>query len=464
MKRGSRMSRSNFRISGGRTAVAQRCRYSIAGKGLGAVCDRVVMNAHYAKLLVLVVALVVSEVAHAEQPDFGLQIEQLTKGPKHHFFGYIGQCQTIPWNQNERFILCMEIDAIDRMPEPRDAATICLIDTKQQNRLIRLDKTHAWNPQQGTMFYWNPLEPATQFFFNDRDVATGKVFTVLYDIESKRRVREYRYHDTPIGNAGVAADGRSWLGLNYGRMARLRLVTGYPDALDWSRDSIAPDDDGLFVVNARSSEKRLLASFREIEELLKKNKPGLMHTGLFINHALWNRDCDRIYFFTRAGWSGNGGDKVNVPFSIHADGTGLSLHEIHVGGHPEWAEGNLLIGKQGGKQIVYDVDQQSIVEQWGDREIFPNPEGDISLSPNGRLFANGYKKGDSNFYVVYRRDDGAFCRSEGVYKGPYGGDIRIDPAPRWNRSNDAILVPGISEDKTRQLFLLRLIRKSDADL
>jgi hypothetical protein len=40
-------------------------------------------------------------------------------------------------------------------------------------------KTHAWNPQQGTMFCWNPRASKTQVFFNDRDVKSGKVFTVL---------------------------------------------------------------------------------------------------------------------------------------------------------------------------------------------------------------------------------------------------------------------------------------------
>jgi hypothetical protein len=30
-----------------------------------------------------------------------LKIEQLTSGTKQHFFGYIGQCQTIPWNASE---------------------------------------------------------------------------------------------------------------------------------------------------------------------------------------------------------------------------------------------------------------------------------------------------------------------------------------------------------------------------
>jgi hypothetical protein len=135
----------------------------------------------------------------------------------------------------------------------------------------------------------------------------------------------------------------------------------------------------------------------------------------------------------------------------------LTLHETHIGGHPEWAEDNLLIGKQGDQQILYDVDQQRIVGQLGAPEIFPDPEGDISLSPNGQWFANGYKRGDKNYYVVYRRSDGVFGRSEGLDRGSYRGDIRIDPAPRWNRTNDAVLVPGIADDNTRQMFVIRVV-------
>lgn len=384
-----------------------------------------------------------------------LNVEQLTFGSKHHLFGYIGQCQTIPWNAGGRYVLGLEIDRIDRMPEPEEAATVMLIDTHEDNRILRVDKTHAWNPQQGTMFYWNPLSPETQFFFNDRDVESGEVFTVVYDIVEKKRVREYRYKDTPIGNSGVAADASAFLALNYGRLARLRLVTGYPEARDWSREQKAPEQDGIFIVDIKTGKKRLLVSYRQLEEVLKENNPALDHNGLFINHTLWNREANRVYFFVRAGWDGRGGKRINVPCSIHADGTGLTVQDF-IGGHPEWAEGSLLIGRQGRKQVLYDVRQKKVIEQWGTPEIFPNPEGDIALSPDGRWFVNGHKSGDRNYYTVYRRADGAFARSAGIYKGRYGGDIRIDPAPRWNRTNDAVLVPGISENMTRQMFIIRI--------
>ncbi len=409
--------------------------------------------------------LACSSVAQAkESAPFDLKIEQLTSGTKHHFFGYIGQCRTIPWNASGRYVLGLEIDHIDRLPTPEEFATVILVDTQHDNKIIRLDKCHAWNPQQGTMFYWNPLKPETQFFFNDRDIETGEVFTVLYDIEKKERVHEYRYEDAHIGNGGVAADGSAFLALNYGRLARLRLVTGYPEALDWSKDEIAPENDGVFIVDIKTGKKRLLVSYRQLETELKKRDPKLDHTGLFINHTLWNRDSNRAYFFVRGGWSkkmDNKGDKVNTPCLINADGTGLTLHEQFVGGHPEWAEGNIMIGSQrlDGKkrQVLYDVDKQKVVGQLGDSKMFPNPEGDVSLSPNGNWFVNGYKKGNKNYFAVLRRSDGAFVRSKGIDKGSYGGDIRIDPAPRWNRTNDAILVPGLAENRTRQMFVLHVI-------
>jgi hypothetical protein len=394
-----------------------------------------------------------------QSPSFDLKIEQLTSGDKHHFFGYIGQCQTIPWNASGRYILGLEVDNIDRLPTPEEFATVLLVDTQNNNEIIKLDKCYAWNPQQGTMFYWNPLNPETQFFFNDRDIKTGKVYTVLYDIEKRKRIREYKYDDTPIGNGGVAADGSSFLAINYGRLARLRLVTGYPEALDWSKEEIAPENDGIFIVDIKTGKKRILVSYKQLDSELRKQKPELNHTGLFINHTLWNRESDRVYFFARGGWSKIDGikdDRVNTPCSIKINGTDLQLHDEFIGGHPEWDEKNVMIGRKGDEQVLYDIEKKKIIGQLGTAEMFPDPEGDISLSPSGDLFVNGYKDGDKNFYCIYRRSDGAYVRSEGIDKGAYSGDIRIDPAPRWNRTNDAILVPGIAKNKTRQMFVIRL--------
>jgi len=394
----------------------------------------------------------------AEKAPFRLEIEQLTFGKRHHFFGYIGQSKTIPWNASGRYILGMQIKKVHKMPDEDDDANIFILDTQDKNKIIKLDKTLAWNPQQGTMFYWNPKAPETQFFFNDRDLETGKIFTVLYDIKERKRIREYRFDDTPIANSGVAINGSSFLALNYGRLARLRSVTGYPGTPDWSKGSLAPENDGVFKVDIESGEITLLVTYRQMEIKLKETHPELENRGLFINHTLWNRNSNRIYFFARSAFTKK--DRINVPFTVHADGSNLTVHRLY-GGHPEWAEESIIIGKNKKDQILYDVDKKEKVGTLGNSKIFPDPEGDISLSPNAEWFVNGSKKDKENYYSVFNIKDGSYVHSEGISRGKLSGKVRIDPAPRWNRTNDAILIPGIDKNNTRQMFVLHIIKNAE---
>ena len=120
------------------------------------------MKINSSKLSVLCfLALIINGTVTAQQSSLELEINQLTYGEKHHFFGYIGQCRTIPWNESGRYILGLEIDRIDQMPDPEDEAQVFVIDTQNKNKIVYLAQTNAWNPQQGTMFYWNPNAPET---------------------------------------------------------------------------------------------------------------------------------------------------------------------------------------------------------------------------------------------------------------------------------------------------------------
>ncbi|MFB3825447.1 MAG: hypothetical protein ACE15B_01715 [Bryobacteraceae bacterium] len=389
--------------------------------------------------------------AAAPAPRFTVEVTQLTHGPKNHFFGYIGHVKNIPWNGNGRYVVALETGFQDRMPKPGEAANVVLIDTGHGNAVTVIEQSRAWNFQQGTMFYWNPEAPDTQLFFNDRDPKTNQVFAVLFDIARKRRIREYRYPDTPFGNSGVAQNGGRFLGINYGRLARLRTVTGYPGAYDWTVDVAAPENDGIFLADARTGEKRLLISFARLAAELRV--PG---RHLFINHTLWNRRDDRIYFYVRADFDSRE-KRVNIPCSIRPDGSGLTSHETFIGGHPEWEQESRIIGAREGRMVLYDVDQKKLVGEIGWPGLFPDPEGDTALSPDGNWIVNGSRAKEGNVYTVLRRSDSAWGRSRPfAHPGLTKGDLRVDGSPAWNRSNDAFLFPAIAPDHTRQLFLGRI--------
>ena len=163
----------------------------------------------------------------------------------------------------------------DHMPAPHEAADVVLVDIAKNNAITAVEQSRAWNPQQGTMFYWNPKAADTQLIFNDRDLKTNRVFAVLYDIQKRKRLHEYRYSDTPFGNSGVAQRGGYFLGLNYGRMARLRPVTGYPGAFDWNPNTPAPDNDGIFLTEIESGKKKLLVTFKQLADLIAPKRPDI---------------------------------------------------------------------------------------------------------------------------------------------------------------------------------------------
>ncbi len=390
-----------------------------------------------------------------------LEVRQITQGPKHHFFGYIGHVQNIPWNRSGRYLVALRTEFQDRMPRAEDAAEIVLLDASRDYAERVVDRTRAWNPQQGTMLYWNPQAPETQFFFNDRDPATGRLFTVLFDVsvgEHGKRVREFRFDDTPMANSGVAQQGGWFAAINYARLARLRPVTGYPQAFDWTKGVPHPADDGVFKVDVATGRKELLVSFKQLGDLLRGQHPGIEAQELFINHTLSNRDSDRIYFFVRADFDSRT-KRINEPFLVNPDGTGLVRMKQFIGGHPEWGAGRNMIGAMGKQQVIYDTDKQEIAGQIGTPEILPDPEGDIALSPDGRWLVNGSRKQGRNSYTFVRVADAVSVRSETFdVTGWTSGELRCDPAPCWNRASDQIVFPAIAGDagKTRQMFVIRV--------
>ncbi len=393
-----------------------------------------------------------------EQTDGpSIRVEQATFGPQfHHFYGYIGHVGNTPWNGSGRYMVTLRTTFDDHMPGPGEAAEIVLLDTENGYSTETIDSTLGWNPQQGTMMYWNPGQPDTQIFFNDRDPETQKVFTVLYDIEKRERVREYRYDDTPFGNSGVAQNGGWFLGINYARMARLRPVTGYKGTADWTEGVLHPSDDGIFRVNVESGEKQLIVSFAQLAEALQEPHPQVATMALFINHTLWNRDGDRIYFFARGNF-GNRGSRINAAFTVDPDGSNLEYHELHVGGHPEWGIGHQLLGSLDDRQVIYDTDQKKVVGTIGTPEIIPDPEGDISLSRDGRWLANGWGGEENNQYVLYRLEDGVYIKTDTyTRRGQAHGDLRQDPGPSWSPDGSKVYFPAFADDGTRQMFVIHL--------
>ena len=108
---------------------------------------------------------VVSWPAASTQLQSGYEVRQLTFGPAHHFYGYIGHVGNSPYSADGRHLVALRTTFQDRMPGPEDAADIVLLDATRNYAETKVEETRGWNPQQGAMIYWNPDQPSRQFFF-----------------------------------------------------------------------------------------------------------------------------------------------------------------------------------------------------------------------------------------------------------------------------------------------------------
>src|SRR5262245_897430 len=77
--------------------------------------------------------------------DWDVEITQLTHGPQHHFFGYIGHVKNTPWNGTDRYMVLLRVGFQDHMPAPHEAADVVLLDTAKNNTITAVDKRHACN-------------------------------------------------------------------------------------------------------------------------------------------------------------------------------------------------------------------------------------------------------------------------------------------------------------------------------
>lgn len=406
------------------------------------------------------------------------RIEQLTFGPKNHFFGYNGHHQTHPWNGTGEYVVALETSFHDRMPRGyEDAATIILIDTGTK-KVIPVGLTHAWNFQQGSMLYWNPENPEEEFFYNDRGL-DDRVFTVLYNIASGKR-REFIYPDVSIGNGGVAQNGGKFLAFNYGRV--FRTVVSYAAAHNFTAGHGHPENDGVWVVDVRTGEPRLIVSYRRIYEHLKDRFPELsrpavgIYNQLFINHTFWNRTDDRIWFVVRWFREDSALDFYTERFTANPDGSDLK-YIPDVLGHPEWERGERMLvggytmkGKDGVERrhhVIYDTAALSPVEIIN--EEFFTRNGEPSLSPDMDWIASveGAPSGPGarmKRIIVYdRRTRSGFklppFNATPPVEAKQDNNLRIDMPPRWNRDGSKILFEAIDKDGTRQLFVVHLDEK-----
>jgi hypothetical protein len=247
-------------------------------------------------------------------------VRAITRGPKFHWRGYYDKLLFDPTN---RYVLANEVDFEGRSPRPDDVIRVGMVDTQDGDRWIELGQSRAWNWQQGCMLQWVPGSQS-EVAWNDRD---GDRFVChILDVKTgmKRTLPHPFYCLSPDGRWGVAPDFR--------RLNDTRPGYGYTGIPDPNREVLAPEDAGIWKLDMRTGQQRLILSFADAAKIPFTGpaeaafKPASKH---WFNHLLFNTDGTRFFFLHR--WHAPG-DKIAFytrAFTANPDGKDLHVMDPH---------------------------------------------------------------------------------------------------------------------------------------
>ncbi|MBR6002819.1 MAG: hypothetical protein IK045_08165, partial [Bacteroidales bacterium] len=209
------------------------------------------------RLIYLAIALAVAGCGTSlpEFPEVG-EAYAVTSGPLDHLLAnYFG---IDAWSPDGRYLAVLETYINGRLVAEDEAATIALVDLQDGNKLIPIGKTLCWNFQEAAMFHWLPWEDGACIFNDRRD---GKFVSVILNWKTgEERIIPY-----PV--SAVSKDGLTAVSLNYARLRLCRPDYGYAgNGQDPLRDEIWPSEDGLWVVDLRSGEGKLILSVKDAQE------------------------------------------------------------------------------------------------------------------------------------------------------------------------------------------------------
>ncbi len=254
----------------------------------------------------------------------------VTKGPKHHFFGYYDKC---PWDATGRYLFAMEVDFNDRMPEPDDVATIGLIDLQNGNRFEPIAETRAWNWQQGCMLQWVPSAADRLVIYNDR---RGEDFVgIILDVQTGAK----NVVDRPI--YAVSPDGQVALSVSFSRLHHVRPGYGYAGLFPAPSILPAPADDGILRVDLNSGESELLLSLADLSHF--ESLPSMENGMHWTDHLQFNPDGSRFAFLHR--WQLSDGGHFTRLMTAAPDGSNLRyLTNSGMFSHYDWLDSHRILG------------------------------------------------------------------------------------------------------------------------
>ena len=372
-------------------------------------------------------------------------IRPITRGPKHHWFGYYDKLQIDP---SGRYALGMEIDFEHRSPRPDDTVTIGLVDLAGADRWIDLDRTSAWGWQQGCMLQWRPGSD-TEILWNDREADRFICHILNVQTGEKRTLPNAVYTLSPDGRTAVGADFR--------RINHMRPGYGYAGLPDPNRDVLAPEDAGIYTLNLDTAESEQIISIARVAQIPYPHG-DLTRAKHYFNHLLFNPDGSRFIFLHR--WRFGEGSFNTRMMTASPDGADIRVVDDYGRtSHFIWRDTEQILAwahhpSHGNRFYLYR-DGSREVETVGPDVMVLN--GHCTYLPGNRWVLNDtYPTEETRNQTPYLYHVESNRRIDlGVFPSPpeYTGEWRCDLHPRFSPDGRSVVIDS-AHAGGRQMYLI----------
>jgi len=368
--------------------------------------------------------------------------QRVTNGLKEHFLAnYYG---INPFGNTERYLMVLETSIQNHDPEASDAATLGMVDLKDNNKFIPLTKTYSWNFQQGCMLHWLSDK---LIIYNDR--RNGKFVSIILNIST----REEKVIPYPV--SAVLSDGRTAVSINFARLHITRPGYGYAgEGQDPRLDEVFPANDGLFLIDLTTGKSKLILSIADVKKLVSPLSDNSIE---YFNHTLFNKDGSRLFFLARS----SPGPRNTVSFTIGSEGSNLCrvFPDGWEGSHFDWFTSKKLMitCKFQGKKWTHVL----FTDGKKDYQILGGgmlSDGHGTFSPNKQWMVTDTGPDELRMQTLILMDmtTNALLPLGRFYEPPKFKDSwRCDLHPHWSPKSNIIAFNSTHEG-TRQVYIISL--------
>jgi len=373
-------------------------------------------------------------------------VRTITKGPKIHWFGYYDKLEIDPGN---RYVLGMEAAFEHRAPTADDVIKVGMVDLQDGDRWIELGESRAWCWQQGCMLQWLPGSK-TDVIWNDRE--GDRYVSHILDVTTRKR------QTLPGPIYAVSPDARTAISTDFRRLADERPGYGYAGIPDPNKDVLVPADSGIWTMDLKSGEIRLLFSTADAVKIPwpQGSWEGAKHR---FNHLLYSPDGSRFCFLHR--WKPPGA-KAHTTRMITMNADGSQPHVLiapPMASHFIWRDPTHILcfarhPSHGDRFYLYE-DRTDKVEVIGKDVMIV--DGHCTYLPGNRWILNDTYPDAKRLQHPYLFEVASGRRLPlGHFLSPreYQGEWRCDTHPRFSPDGRKVVIDSPHGGEGRQLHLI----------